>query len=167
MDFTQLRGGTPVEYEPNVAIYQVTDPHILSQLGQLNRMSRKRLAEHTQEAVERARAEYVYHPPPHMREPDSEDEQLPYDGLPSPASSPPHDHASSMSFVLQTIEEQSQGSATNICPPDDRSAPLTTPQDQILVNSANRKQILHSSTIRTFSDCDTASQPLNETSVNS
>ncbi|KAL9019122.1 MAG: hypothetical protein Q9185_003596 [Variospora sp. 1 TL-2023] len=87
METTRIRGGTPTDY---VVEHCITDPEFLKQLDDMNRRSEQWLTHHIQEAVERARAEYQYHPPPEMLEPDTEDEALPYyNDLPSPASTPP------------------------------------------------------------------------------
>ncbi|KAL8653745.1 MAG: hypothetical protein Q9210_001916 [Variospora velana] len=87
METTRIRGGTPTDY---VVEHRITDPELLAQLDDLNRRSEQWLTQHIQEAVEQARAEYQYHPPPEMLDSDTESETLPYyNDLPSPASTPP------------------------------------------------------------------------------
>ncbi|KAL8952117.1 MAG: hypothetical protein Q9222_001954 [Ikaeria aurantiellina] len=87
MKTTRFRGGTPTSYEVQ---HRITDPEFLALNDQLNRRFEQWMAQHVQEAVAQAQAEYQYHPPPEMLESDAEDETLPYHkNLPSPASTPP------------------------------------------------------------------------------
>ncbi|KAL8824343.1 MAG: hypothetical protein Q9170_008189 [Blastenia crenularia] len=87
METTRIRGGTPTDYQ---VTYRITDPELLAGLDWMNRRSRQYLEQSTQEAIERARAEYQRHLPPEMLEPDTEDETLPdHNNLPSPPSTPP------------------------------------------------------------------------------
>ncbi|KAI4268883.1 MAG: hypothetical protein LQ337_007587, partial [Flavoplaca oasis] len=82
METTRIRGGTPTAY---VVQHRIDDPELLDQIEQLNQRSEQWMAQHIQEAVAQARAEYQYHPPPEMLDSDTEDESQ----LPSPASTPP------------------------------------------------------------------------------
>ncbi|KAL9011107.1 MAG: hypothetical protein Q9173_004023 [Seirophora scorigena] len=87
METTRIRGGTPTDY---VVEHRITDPELLAQLDDMNRRSEQWLTQHIHEAVEQARAEYQYHPPPEMLDSDTDGETLPYyNDLPSPASTPP------------------------------------------------------------------------------
>ena len=82
METTRIRGGTPTAY---VVQHRIEDPELLAQLDELNQRSEQWMAQHIQEAIVRARAEYQYHLPPEMLDSDTELESQ----LPSPASTPP------------------------------------------------------------------------------
>ncbi|KAL8877262.1 MAG: hypothetical protein Q9198_004688 [Flavoplaca austrocitrina] len=81
METTRIRGGTPTAY---VVQHRIEDPELLAQLDELNQRSEQWMAQHIQEAIDQARAEYQYHPPPEMLDSDTELESQ----LPSPASTP-------------------------------------------------------------------------------
>ncbi|KAL8987720.1 MAG: hypothetical protein Q9177_003105 [Variospora cf. flavescens] len=184
METTRIRGGTPTDY---VVEHCITDPEFLTQLDDMNRRSEQWLTHHIQEAVERARAEYQYHPPPEMLESDTEDETLPYyNDLPSPASTPPPSrptttqliqsrHPAAMqiagvSSMLPNMKCHCTCLKGGIYPFSNPGSPKSTSlMDRVLTHKADCNKALHPSATTSvlagqaeLEEYQTSSQPIND-----